>query len=181
MRGTRLVVALGLWPVLVGVAGVIVCRRVYDFDAARFVLWSELYRAFLSGGSLPLDFVCTVLGFAVTGLVGPAVPLWRLFSARATPARRSAARPLELSPAAPMKPPIREAPPSQADAVAFARAMAVFEVWSEPPPAWMLESLREELAGLSAAGWTKMAEWGEAGPRLRRHAEALGLAPGTGS
>lgn len=44
------------------------------------------------------------------------------------------------------------------DLAAFGRAITLFEVWSEPPPGWICEALRDELAGLSAAGWRLFAE-----------------------
>ena len=44
------------------------------------------------------------------------------------------------------------------DLAVFGRAITLFEVWSEPPPGWICEALRDELAGLSAAGWRLFAE-----------------------
>jgi hypothetical protein len=64
-----------------------------------------------------------------------------------------------------------------ADRAAFGRAMAIFEVWVEPPPDWMRETLGEELAALSAEGWRLFAAAGPASARCLDVAAAHRLLP----
>ena len=150
-------------------------RRFFDFDAVDWASWRELHRQFMAGAALPLEFVALTLGLCLTVAAGMVFLAWRLVPP-AMAGSRSVVEPPPPAPAPGGADP-RPAAPGDADLAVFARAMAVFEVWSEPPPAWMAETLAEELARLSPAAWTAMEGWGEAAVRLRRHAEARGLVP----
>lgn len=167
------VAAAALWLASVAAVGVAAFRHLYGFDAARWALWRDLYMEFMDGAALPLDFVVMAMGFCLVAIGGMVTLVLWLPPIRSKPRPRPECRPQAEPPSEP--PP---EPPSDADAVAFARAMAVFEVWVDPPPPWMVETLKDELAKLSPAGWTKISSLGEQAARLRRHAEGLGFAPG---
>jgi len=175
LRLGRIVLALGLWPALVAAAGMTAYRRLYDFDAAQWASWRDLRQGFMAGASVPFDFVALTLGLCLAAILGIGFLAWRLVRSAET-GRRARVRPLPPLPAG-ADPRPRSEVAGDGDIEAFARAMAVFEVWSEPAPAWMTDTLAEELARLSPAGWAAMADWGEAAARLRRHAESRGLVP----
>ena len=164
------VAAAVLWLVAVAATGVTAFRRLYGFDAAQWTLWRDLFNEFMSGAALPLDFVIIALGLCLAAIAGVVMLVLWLPPFKGKPRPRRDCRVRHS-----LEPPAPPEPPGDADAVAFARAMAVFEVWVEPPPAWMVETLKDELARMSAAGWTKMSGWGDAAARLLRHAERLGF------
>jgi hypothetical protein len=98
------------------------------------------------------------------------------------PAAAESPEPPSLGPAGEMATQAPAAPdpspsPSDGDIVSFGRAMALFEVWGEPPPEWMESALREELAGLSATGWGLLAEGGPTAHRLLAVAAARRMLP----
>jgi hypothetical protein len=72
-------------------------------------------------------------------------------------------------------------PPSaveiDADYAVFGRAMALFEVWTDPAPDWMCAALREELEKLSEAGWSLFTDFGDPAMFLLDKAETAGLLP----
>jgi len=74
-------------------------------------------------------------------------------------------------PAPPAAPPIPAPPPPPApapegkisDSAILARILALFDVWNEPPPAWMAEALRDEVVLLSPEAWPTLESMGGQG------------------
>jgi len=104
-------------------------------------------------------------------------------------AARPRAEPLMPPPPSPPPPPPAPAPPSAspadrpaeaappADSVVLARILALFEVWNEPPPAWMAEALRDEIVLLSPDAWPTLESLGSQGLDLLVTLQAHGMLP----
>jgi len=108
----------------------------------------------------------------------PALPQIRLPRLAAMPHRPRAAKPRAepvmpplptpapqaptppIPPSAPDHPP-RESKPS--DSAILSRILALFDVWNEPPPAWMAEALRDEVVLLSPDAWPTLESLGSQG------------------
>ncbi|HXP96902.1 MAG TPA: hypothetical protein VN809_09335 [Telmatospirillum sp.] len=73
--------------------------------------------------------------------------------------------------------PVAPALVTDEDSAVFGRAMALFEVWSDPAPDWMQEALREELDRLSIVGWSLFATFGDPAMGLLETALTVGLLP----
>ncbi|GEM_PF-5881974 len=73
-------------------------------------------------------------------------------------------------PSAPVTPPPAPEPPPRevktSDSAIIARIMALFDVWNEPPPAWMAEALRDEVVLLSPDAWPTLESLGSQGLNL---------------
>jgi hypothetical protein len=61
------------------------------------------------------------------------------------------------------------------EAVLIARAMAVFEVWQDPPPQWMIDVLKENLEQLSSEGLILLDALGDKGRLLLKIADQWGV------
>ncbi|MDR3439230.1 hypothetical protein [Telmatospirillum sp.] len=80
-----------------------------------------------------------------------------------------------LGNASPPSPVPKPAGPTDEDHRSFARALALCDVWCEPPPDWMVSALRDELAGMSLPGWGLFADCGRPAAELSAIADRLGL------
>jgi len=78
--------------------------------------------------------------------------------------------PAPVMPAAPAPPPPAPEPDPRegriSDSAIIARIMALFDVWNEPPPAWMAEALRDEVVLLSPDAWPTLESLGSQGLNL---------------
>jgi hypothetical protein len=108
----------------------------------------------------------------------PRIRLPRLVPATRRPrAPRPRAEPVMTPPRAPGPPP-PPAPPMPpepeprpqdgkvSDSAVLARILALFDVWNEPPPAWMAEALRDEVVLLSPDAWPTLESLGSQGLNL---------------
>ncbi len=103
-----------------------------------------------------------------------------------TRVRRNPARPrtepvVAVVPAPPPEPPAPiEIPPqaaSSSDSAILARILALFDVWNEPPPAWMAEALRDEVVLLSPDAWPTLESLGSQGLDLLTTLQAYDMLP----
>jgi hypothetical protein len=103
-------------------------------------------------------------------------------------AARPRAEPLMPPPPSPPPPPAPSPPSASpadrpaeaapaADSVVLARILALFEVWNEPPPAWMAEALRDEIVLLSPDAWPTLESLGSQGLDLLVTLQAHGMLP----
>jgi hypothetical protein len=100
----------------------------------------------------------------------------------AMPSPPAATPPLaEPPPSAETPPPPRPEPPTSlgqlSDSAVLARILALFEVWNEPPPAWMAEALRDEVILLSPDAWPTLESLGSQGLDLLVTLQAHGMMP----
>ena len=63
------------------------------------------------------------------------------------------------------------------DAAILGRILALFDVWNEPPPAWMAEALRDEVVLLSPDAWPTLESLGPQGLDLLATLQAHGMLP----
>ncbi len=63
------------------------------------------------------------------------------------------------------------------DSAVLARILALFEVWNEPPPAWMAEALRDEVVLLSPDAWPTLESLGNQGLDLLVTLQAHDMLP----
>lgn len=90
------------------------------------------------------------------------------------------APPAAPPPSAPAQVPSPEPPApkdSLSDSAILARILALFEVWNEPPPAWMAEALRDEIVLLSPDAWPTLESLGSQGLDLLVTLQAHGMLP----
>jgi hypothetical protein len=94
-------------------------------------------------------------------------------SVLAEPVRETPVRDAPASPAADATADDREDP----DFAVLSRAVALVEVWSSPPPEWMVLALRDELEQLSGRGWGMLEAFGAAALDLIDVIADLDIAP----
>jgi len=111
--------------------------------------------------------------------------------ARARPARPAKPRaepvlqPLATPPPPPEPPnpapaPAPDRPPQErkpSDSAILGRILALFDVWNEPPPAWMAEALRDEVVLLSPDAWPTLESLGSQGLDLLVTLREHGMLP----
>jgi len=85
---------------------------------------------------------------------------------RAEPVMPPRPAPAPPSPEPPVSPPAQDRPLEQSkpsDSAILSRILALFDVWNEPPPAWMAEALRDEVVLLSPDAWPTLESLGSQG------------------
>lgn len=119
--------------------------------------------------------------FALPRLRAPSLPKRKPARPRAEPVMPPAPAPVPLPPPpAPTEAPAPEPPAPKeglADSAVLARILALFEVWNEPPPAWMAEALRDEIVLLSPDAWPTLESLGSQGLDLLVTLQAHGMLP----
>ena len=193
-----------LWLSALALLGAVLMRLRYAFDALDLAAWQQLHLHFQQGGSIPFGFLLWVAGAVVLAALGEAAILWRLPSIVAAmpsptlprlprlprlPHVKRHAKPVQVKPKiepvpppAPPPPPIEtphQDPPAPVsdDKAVLARILALFEVWNEPPPAWMAEALRDEVVLLSHDAWPTLETLGNQGLSLLVTLQAHGMLP----
>ena len=193
----------GLWLSALGLLTTVLMRGLYAFDALDLSAWRSLYAGFLQGATVPLGFFLYGSAAVLLAGAGEIAILWRLPSIAASmpsprltlprPRRprlfrrgrpRPRAEPVmppppSVSPPPPTTAPVIEAPAEKglSDAVVLARILALFEVWNEPPPAWMTEALRDEVILLSPDAWPTLESLGSQGLDLLVTLQAHDMLP----
>ena len=118
---------------------------------------------------------------ALPRLRAPTVPKRKPVRPRAEPVM-----PPPPSPPPPPPPPAPAAAPmaehpaeteTLSDSAVLARILALFEVWNEPPPAWMAEALRDEVVLLSPDAWPTLESLGNQGLDLLVTLQAHDMLP----
>jgi hypothetical protein len=196
----------GLWLSALGLLATVLMRGLYAFDALDLMAWKSLYASFLQGATVPLDFFLCGGAVLLLAGAGEIAILWRLPSIAASMpsprlprlvlprmrlprrVRRQEPHPRAepvLPPPPPVSAPPPEAPPASetstakepSDAAVLARILALFEVWDEPPPAWMTEALRDEVILLSPDAWPTLESLGSQGLDLLVTLQAHDMLP----
>lgn len=182
-----------LWLAALGLLTTVLAQTLYGFNLLSLPAWKALYAAFLQGGTVPLGFIfCSAAAVLLAG-AGEIGILWRLPAIvaampsphlprlslprlaapkrrqqppriRAEPVMRHASSAPPPPPPAPPPPPIAEVSSKKIpDSAILSRILALFDVWNEPPPAWMAEALRDEVVLLSPDAWPTLESLGGQG------------------
>lgn len=118
---------------------------------------------------------------ALPRLRAPALPKRKPSRPRTEPVMPPAPPPQPPSPPpAPAAAPMTERPvetETLSDSAILARILALFEVWNEPPPAWMAEALRDEVVLLSPDAWPTLESLGNQGLDLLVTLQAHDMLP----
>lgn len=187
-----------LWLAALGMLTSVLMQNLYAFNPLDLPAWKGLQAGFRQGGTIPLGFFLSLaasLGLAGAGEIAilwrlpgiaaampsprlPRLPLPRLRRPKPTP------RPAEaiVPPAPPPSPPplgvaAEARPETSSDPAILARILALFDVWNEPPPAWMAEALRDEIVLLSPDAWPTLESLGSQGLDLLVTLQAHDMLP----
>jgi hypothetical protein len=110
----------------------------------------------------------------------PILPRRKAARSRAEPVMPPPPPPPPAPPPLPRAVPVTDHPTKKealSDSVVLARILALFEVWNEPPPAWMAEALRDEIVLLSPDAWPTLESLGSQGLDLLVTLQAHGMLP----